>query len=124
MAGDLPPVVDLEFGGNCSGRPTREEFDRQYDAFDVRVTAAFGRPPVIYTTSEFADRYLDGAAERGSRSAGRQLWVRETLGRPSGRCERWAFWQYADRGRVDGIEGPVDLDAYCGSGTDFAALTR
>lgn len=124
VPGDLPPVVDLEFGGNCSRRPTPEELDREYAAFDARVTAAFGRPPVLYTTSDFADRYFAGADRRGSRLAGRRLWVRETLGRPSGACESWAFWQYSARGRVDGIEGPVDLDAYCGDAQSFAELTR
>jgi lysozyme len=124
VPGDLPPVVDLEFGGNCSRRPTPAEFDREYAAFDARVTAAFGRPPVLYTTSDFAAKYLDDAQRRRSRLAGRRLWVRETLGRASGRCERWAFWQYADRGRVDGIAGPVDLDAYCGDERSFAELTR
>jgi lysozyme len=119
VAGDLPPVVDLEFGGNCSRRPTPEEFDREYAAFDAKVTAAFGRPPVLYLPSDFADRYLTGAQQRGSRLAGRELWVRETLGRPSGRCERWTFWQYSARGQVDGIDGPVDLDVYCGSAEDF-----
>lgn len=120
VPGDLPPVVDLEYGGNCSRRPAPEEFDREYAAFDAKVTAAFGRPPVLYTTSDFAARYLDGAQRRGSRLAGRRLWVRETLGRASGRCERWAFWQYSDRGRVDGIDGPVDLDVYCGDEKSFA----
>ncbi len=124
VAGDLPPVVDLEFGGNCSHRPDVAEFDRQYAAFEAVVVAAFGRPPLLYVTSDFADRYLTGASARGSRVAGRRLWIRQTLGRPDGGCERWSLWQFADRGRVDGIAGPVDLDAYCGGEEGFAELTR
>jgi lysozyme len=119
VAGDLPPVVDLEYGGNCSRRPGREEFDREYAAFDAAVTAAFGRPPVLYAVSDFADEYLAGAQERGSRLAGRRLWVHATFGRPSGGCERWTIWQFSTRGRIDGIEGPVDLDAFCGNRDEF-----
>jgi len=29
---------------------------------------------------------------------------------PDGRA--WTFWQYADRGRISGIEGPVDLNVF------------
>lgn len=123
VPGDLPPVVDLEFGGNCAHRPTVADFDREYAAFDAAVTAAFGHPPVLYLTSDFADQYLDGARRRGAAQAGRQQWVRETLGRPGGGCVRWTFWQYSARGRVDGVDGPVDLDIYCGDERSFAGLT-
>ena len=112
--GDLPLVVDLEFGGNCAHTPTVAELDQEFGAFDAVVRAAFGRPPVLYVTEDFRRRYVDGAAARGSALAGHRLWIRNTLGRPSGGCERWAFWQYANGGRVDGVEGGVDLNAYCG----------
>jgi lysozyme len=128
-AGDLPLVVDLEFGGNCSHVPTVAELDRQFGAFDAVVRAAFGRPPVLYVTGDFQHRYIDGAAARGSALAGHRLWIRDILGRPGGGCGRWAFWQYANGGRVDGVDGGVDLNAYCGDpaaadaefGTSFAA---
>jgi lysozyme len=123
VTGDLPPVVDLEFGGNCTQHPSAAQFDREYAAFDKAVTTAFGRPPILYVTGDFAGRYLDGAAARRAPQAERRRWVRDLLGRPSGGCERWAFWQYGDRGRVDGIAGPVDLDAYCGDQPSFATLT-
>jgi lysozyme len=84
------------------------------------VTAAFGRPPLLYMPDDFAERYLAGVQQRGSRLAGRELWVRETLGRAAGNCERWTFWQYSARGRVDGVDGPVDLDVYCGDEASFA----
>jgi lysozyme len=122
MPGDLPPVVDLEFGGNCSHRPSQADFDREYAAFDAAVTAAFGRPPVLYLTSDFAARYVDGAQRRGAVQADRQTWLRKILGRPSGGCESWTFWQYSARGRVDGVDGPVDLDAYCGDEASFERL--
>jgi lysozyme len=40
----------------------------------------------------------------------------------SGGCESWTFWQYSARGRVDGVDGPVDLDAYCGDEASFERL--
>ena len=118
--GDLPLVVDLEFGGNCSRTPTVAELDGQFRAFDDVVRAGLGRSPVLYVTRDFTDRNLDGAAARGSALAGHRLWIRSVVGGPGGGCGRWAFWQYADRGRVDGVDGPVDLDVYCGSPTRAA----
>ncbi len=31
------------------------------------------------------------------------------------------FWQFANRGRIDGIEGPVDLNVFLRSEADFNA---
>lgn len=122
VPGDLPPVVDLEFGGNCSNRPSAQWLDEQYEAFDTVVSQAFGRPPLVYTTSDFAGRYLEGAREHGSVLADRQLWLRDLWHEPAGGCGHWTFWQYASRGRVPGVSGPVDLNAFCGSPDAFADL--
>ncbi|HET9654066.1 MAG TPA: GH25 family lysozyme [Kineosporiaceae bacterium] len=124
QAGDLPPVVDLEFDGNCARRPTPEEFDAEYAAFDAAVTAGFGRQPIVYTNADFRDRYLATADRRGSVLAQRRLWIRDITGRPAGGCEKWTFWQYSATGRVDGVDGRADLDAYCGRDAEFDALTR
>lgn len=121
--GDLPPVVDLEFGGNCSRRPSPQQLDAQYAAFDALVTQAFGRSPLLYLTSDFADRYLRGAGARGSVLARRPVWRRSLWGKPAGGCAAWTFWQYGNRGRVPGVSGPVDLDAFCGSRSEFLDLT-
>jgi len=110
---DLPPVVDLEFGGNCSHTPTPAELDTEFGAFDAAVRQAFGVPPVLYLSEDFLHRYVDGAAARGSAFAAHRLWIRKIVGRPAGGCARWSFWQFANRGRVAGVTGPVDLDAAC-----------
>lgn len=118
--GDLPLVVDLELAGNCSHTPTPAELDREFGAFDARVRVALGVTPVLYLTEDFRHRYVDGAAARGSALAGHRLWIRDIVGGPGRGCDRWAFWQFADRGRVDGVKGPVDLNVYCGSSPAFA----
>jgi lysozyme len=117
---DLPLVVDLEFGGNCSRTPSAEELDRQFAAFQAVVRGTLRRAPVLYVTQDFADRYLAGAAGRGSPLAGHRLWVRSVVGGPGGRCDRWAFWQYANRGQARGVHGPVDLNVYCGDRATWA----
>jgi lysozyme len=117
--GDLPPVVDLEFGGNCSRVLTPAELDREYAAFEAPVRAAFGRSPVLYVTTDIMTRYLAGAEQRGSALAARSLWIRNIVRGPGGGCERWSIWQYTNRGQVDGVAEAVDLDVYCGTRQAF-----
>ena len=35
---------------------------------------------------------------------------------------RWTVWQHSHRGRVPGIEGPVDLDVFAGDSAAYAAF--
>ena len=34
----------------------------------------------------------------------------------------WTFWQFNHRGRVDGITGDVDLNAFCGSREEWQSF--
>jgi lysozyme len=101
----LPPVVDIEYGGNCAARPTIDELNKQLMAFLVPVEAAFGRQAVLY---------LSGGAENdyGPQLPKRALWVRQLAWYPGD--DQWTYWQYHDRGRVAGIDGDVDLNVLKG----------
>jgi lysozyme len=113
----LPPAVDLEFDGNCEARPTQAEFDRELGAYLRELRRRTGREPVLYVTRDFHAEYV--AASRFRRQP---LWVRDLiagLDRPT--RGRVMFWQFAVRGRVDGIQGPVDLNVYIGSEGAFRA---
>jgi lysozyme len=70
---------------------------------------------MIYTTEEFFDRYLRGEFR------GRDLWLRDLFGEPNWSGRPWRIWQYNCRGRVDGIQGPVDLNAFNGSEEEYRA---
>jgi lysozyme len=125
IADDLPPVVDLEFGGNCSQRPTPAALRAEIDSFIAIVEAAIRRPVVIYATDEFMAAY-------GTALPGRPHWVRSLFTRPDD--QTWTFWQYHNAGSARGIQGwnlfgwdiggwgigdwkiggRVDLDVYCG----------
>lgn len=95
----LPVVVDLELSGNCSARPPRDQVHREVTAFVSAVEQATGRPVTYYLLDSWAKRYPP--------SHHRAQWVRRLMRRPGG---DWAWWQASNRARVDGIDGPVDLD--------------
>ncbi|MCG2901914.1 glycoside hydrolase family 25 protein, partial [Escherichia coli] len=55
------------------------------------------------------------------------LWIREYDQKPELKDQReWVFWQYSRKGKIKGIEQPVDLNVYTGSlkeWRDFVAPT-
>lgn len=115
----LPPAVDLEFAGNCAARPAPAVLARELRAFSDRLYRALGVRPVFYVTGSFWERY------HAAVPAGADLWVRSVFLRPErGFPEAWRFWQFAERARLPGIRGPVDLDVFCGSEDDWRRFLR
>ncbi|QPC93981.1 GH25 family lysozyme [Mesorhizobium sp. INR15] len=109
----LPPVVDIEFGGNCPQRPTSEQLNAELQAFLGPVEAMFGKPAIVYLTDEAADAY-------SGRIAVRPLWRRSLVLQPD--RDDWVYWQYHNRGHVDGISGDVDLNVLQGGAGVLASL--
>lgn len=99
----LRPAMDFGVG---EGVLSDDEFNRVAAAFLARVERLTGVRPVIYS-----DAY--GARTRYFRSLTRYpLWVADyaETPEPNGKWDAWAGWQYADDGRVCGIDGNVDVD--------------
>jgi lysozyme len=111
-AGSLPPVVDVEVGGTD---PTA--FRRELQDFLDAVETAYHQKPVIYTDYTMYEKYIGGTFDEYD------LWIRAIVVPPSlARDREWTFWQFCNRGRVDGIDGYVDLDVFVGSGKDLLVL--
>ena len=97
----LPPAVDLEFS-SCTARPDQATFQRELTAFVTTVEQAVHRPVVVYTVSSFEQVYpIEPTLTR-------DRWQRKLFRRP--KVDDWTLWQASDRARMDGIDGPVDLD--------------
>jgi lysozyme len=71
-------------------------------AFLSAIETEYGQVPVIYTTPAFHAEWLAG--EGFDRHP---LWVRSLDGPPD---LPHAIWQYSMKGKVPGINGPVDLN--------------
>jgi lysozyme len=99
--GALAPAVDVETGGNCATRLSRDDLHRELGSFVDAVERATGRTVLVYLLDD-----VDGA--EGLRDElGRPQWRRSILRRPAG---GWAVWQVSAFARVRGIDGPADLD--------------
>ncbi len=113
--GTLPPVVDIEFGGNCAARPTAEAFGAELDAFLSAVEQGFGQQAIIYMAGDAVGTY-------GSVVPDRQRWVRSIIWPPFG--QNWLIWQYHNAGHVDGIDGDVDLNVLEGDRQTLQGLLK
>ncbi|HEY5819693.1 MAG TPA: GH25 family lysozyme [Mesorhizobium sp.] len=109
----LPPVVDIEFSGNCPDRPSVDQFRAELAAYLAIVEPAFGKQAIIYIIGEAETVY-------GAALPDRPRWVRSLANHPG--HENWLLWQYHNKGRVDGIAGDVDLNVLQGSAETLARL--
>jgi lysozyme len=98
----LPPVVDLELGGNCGRRPDRAWVEREVHSFLDRVDSATGRTTAVYLLDDFDDVY------HLREGLDRPQWLRRILLRPEG--DDWWIWQVSGFAAVDGISGQADLN--------------
>jgi len=116
--GELPPVADVEFVGNCKSFSSLEQVRLELRAFLVAVERLAGRRPLVYFTRESLERVLAGSLD------GYAAFPRELFGEPSDASARWIFWQFADNGRLPGIKSRVDLDLFRGTPEEFDAFAQ
>jgi lysozyme len=142
VAGDLPPVVDVEEANNhWLGMPVRDRAVLVARWLD-RVERAIGVKPMIYTSTRIwsGNRFTKGttrglfddlveiehAPGRVLRFGDYPLWVARWSSAvgplpTAWRAPGWAFWQYSSKGVVPGIGPAVDLDVFNGTIGDLRA---
>lgn len=109
----LPPVVDVEHDGPCRDGALVGDLVGEIERFMTDVQSHYGVRPLVYTTAEFHDANLKG------KLASAQFWIRSLVVEPPFRKAEWRIWQYHNRGIRLGVEGPVDLNVFRGSETEF-----
>jgi lysozyme len=116
---DLPPVIDLEYGGNCQRDNWKEDIIDEISRYLRIIEDHYQRKAIIYTTNQFYNNYLT------DQFPDNPIWIRDILRKPKlpdGR--NWLFWQYTNRGRINGINTVVDQNAFNGSRTEFEKLLK
>ena len=117
LNGRLPPVVDVELYGRFKQEPPSiEDVRARLDPLLAALEARYGSKPILYATQASWSMYLKDAY------AGYPLWIREVYLVPR---MPFLFWQYSDRGRLEGYDGPeefIDLNVFNGSKEALAAL--
>lgn len=118
--GELPPVLDIE---TSDGQNAAKIISRAKTWLDM-VEAAFGRTPIIYSGQYFLqDHFSEAGGGPPVWAKDYPLWIAQypnqympgmqpTL--PRG-WFKWTFWQYSERGRINGINSNVDQNVFNGT---------
>ncbi len=116
----LPPVLDLEW--NTSSRTCPQKVDKATAIEKARLMLReleqhTGKRPIIYTDITFHREVLAGEPEFDRYP----FWLRSVAAEPHERyhARRWMLWQFTATGRVPGIRGDVDRNAFYGSERDW-----
>ncbi len=116
----LPPVIDFEYYGDFEKNPPdKAAVLAELDCMIELLSAHYGRAPILYATAPSYERYLAGNYPEND------IWIRAVYSKPNlsdGRA--WTFWQYTNRARLAGYEGPerfIDLNVFCGTKAEFEA---
>jgi hypothetical protein len=83
--------------------------------YATRHGAAYGQE------ADHLHRYQLSQGCAGRRADGYQFWLRSVAAEPKERFRNrpWTIWQYTATGRVPGIAGDVDRNAFIGSEKDW-----
>ncbi|AMJ63089.1 glycoside hydrolase family 25 protein [Bosea sp. PAMC 26642] len=115
----LPPVLDVEWqnGSQCTRKVSREDALAKIRTMLAALQAHTGKKPIIYTDINFHEDILEGEFNDYP------YWLRSTAAPLRHRYARtkWEFWQFTTTGKVPGITGDVDRNAFFGSESEFAA---
>ncbi len=114
----LPPVIDIEFyGDKKQNLPDKEATQQEMDDLVEMLTDHYGLPPIIYATELSYELYIADAYPQCD------IWIRSVFYKPTLPDARdWVFWQYSDKGKLDGYEGVeefIDLNVYYGTSAEF-----
>lgn len=113
---DLPLAVDVEEWGNAPTRSTNEVVEQLRSMVDY--LHAWGYRVLLYSNKSGHQRFLRGNFDDG------EVWICSFTDPPLPGGDDWHLWQHSHRGRVDGVPGPTDLNAFRGDSTAWQAWLR
>lgn len=125
--GELPPIIDLEVTDNVG----RNKIISGTKSWLDQVERAVGRKPMIYSGVFFLEsNFSEGNGYPPAWTADYPFWLGWYPNRyrpgmdplmPKG-WTKWNFWQYSDKGNIDGINNKVNLNLFNGSEADLQAF--
>ena len=110
---DMPLVIDLEESTNPKYVSTDTVMARLSTM--VETLRQRGHRVMVYTNKQGMTRFFpEGTADDIG------LWICSFSDPPLATRLRWHLWQYTHRGKIDGVDGAVDINTFNGSREDFA----
>ena len=122
IAGDLPPVLDIEddLTGN-ERRFTAQQIIQKISVWLTSVEKTVGIKPIIYANSDYYKKYIAGNFESYP------IWLASYS--PDKAVKnyfdvRWFFWQYTNQGRCNGISEKIDLNVFCSDSAGLKSILK
>jgi lysozyme len=117
--GELPCSIDLEVTDGVSNKKTISGVKTWLEEVEQRL----GRRPLIYSGVSFLETNFTEQGQPPAWTRDFALWLgwfpKKYVSGMSPLMPRgwptWTFWQHSGKGRVSGIEAPVDLDVFNGT---------
>lgn len=116
LDGDLAPVLDFEKDSPSANVTTVRKNLLKWLQI---VERHYGIKPIIYTNLSIYNKYIKGHFKNNT------LWLADYKSNnihDSVKSPNLKFWQYTEKGRLSGIDGHVDINAFMGEKTDFENL--
>lgn len=101
---DLIPIIDVEIRGKGS----LDNFQARLTKFLSMVEEHYGIRPIIYTSSNFYNKYLSGVYTDYKYMIARYKDEVPQLNDDI----KFVMWQFTANGRIEGIKGPVDRSRF------------
>lgn len=111
---NFPPVIDLEFIGNCKLSVPEDTIRARIDALSTMLENKYGRKPVYYSTYDFINHFYSNEKIENP------IWIKDISGKPRlMNGNEIVFWQFTNEGVIDGITGNVDINVFWGNSEDY-----
>lgn len=114
--GMLVPAVDVEYYSTYEGVVDAEAVRTELQLLLDELEAYYGCRPVIYTTMTAYRTLIQGEFTQYP------LWIRNVYYQPFLGGRNWVFWQYCDKGMLEGYSGEerfIDLNVFRGELQDL-----
>jgi lysozyme len=115
--GDLPPILDIE---DYSDVQSLNSLKTGLLKWLRRVEANYSVKPIIYTYYKYYDLHF----KDDKRFNDYEFWLARygNGNKYVAPGKEWVFWQYTKHGKMEGIQGDVDMNVFYGNEEDFKEL--
>ncbi|MEF2245817.1 GH25 family lysozyme [Paenibacillus sp. IITD108] len=101
----LPPVIDIEIHLKHDPKKVRDEIQTLAHLLENY----YEKKPILYVTYSTYNTYIK------DEFIDFDIWIRDIIKFPTLGERKWIFWQYNNRGRIDGINMYVDINVFNGN---------
>lgn len=113
-SGDLPPVLDIET------MPRTQSMERLVEGLKnwcTLIEKHYGIQPIIYTSDKYYEDFLRQHFE------GYIIWIANYNFFVEDMKDHWNFWQFTEKGTIQGTKYKVDVNIYDGTVDGLKNLT-